>query len=94
MWCILDNSSDVVASVPLEWATILQDHTNALVSEHTLPIQCYSNLHLQSSYSPAIPMDPIAMSPLSHKLVLDIDKDPLYTLCHPSVTTALLNRIR
>lgn len=94
MWVIFDASSDITdANVIVEWATILQDYTNDNVHEHVLPPHCYGYLNMSSSVATTVPTDPIQVEPLSYKLVLDIDKDPLYTLCHPSVTTELLLRI-
>jgi hypothetical protein len=93
MLCIVDNSSEIEASVPLEWATILQEYTNHAVEEHVLPVQCFSNLGICASAAPAVPTESLVTEPLTMRMVLDIDKDPLYTLCHPSVTTALLLRL-
>ena len=94
MWCIFDASSDITeANVIVEWATILQDYTNETVTEHVLPPHCYGSLNMTSSVTTTVPTEPVQVEPLSFKLVLDIDKDPLYTLCHPLVATELLLRL-
>lgn len=58
-----------------------------------LPLHCYSNLNMDGSIATSVPPEPLEHDPLSCKLILDIDKDPFYTLCHPSVMSELLMRL-
>ncbi len=86
------------AAVVTTWAFILQRYTDTHTPIHHLPAVTRSLLELRAGDAPAVPphSDVSIDSSSEHyscRLVLDADKDPLFSLCSRSVVTLLLTRI-
>lgn len=90
----METNADLEARTITEWAIMLQDYTDQTVPFHSLPSSAYRALGISSEPPTETILEGDEHAPvLSSRLVLDMDKDPLFTLCHPSVITMLLQKI-
>ena len=86
------------AAVITTWAYILQRYTDSHTPIHHLPVATRSLLELRAGATPAVTSRGVAPAEgsselYSCRLVLDVDKDPLFSLCSPAVVELLFSRI-